>query len=531
MSALTMSELVLALDLGTSGPKVGLLTMSGVVLATEFVPTQTFFLAGGGAEQDPAEWWSALTTACNRLLASTPAAVDSIVAVSVTSQWSVTVPVDKDGEPLHRAISWMDTRGAPHLNRRVGGLIEIDGYGILKAFEWLRLTGGAPGHAGKDSLAHMLFLKAEKPEIYRAAWKLIEAKDYLNFKLTGRCIGTVEDATLTWVTDTRDINNVRYHPRLFKLAGIDRDKLPDLIRAIDIVGPLRAQAAKDLGVKAGIPVIAGAVDMHSAAVGAGTVRDFEPHLYVGTSSWLTCHVPYKRTDLLHNMATLPAALPGRYLLTNEQETAGACLRFLRDNLMFPDDALQTGTAPQDFFVRLDRVAAQAAPGSDKLIFAPWLYGERTPVEDANLRGAFFNLSMRTSRPQLFRSVLEGVAYNARWLLANVERFVRRRFAAINIIGGGAQSTLWCQIIADVLDRPIRQVKDPVNANLRGAAFLAGLALGEIDVNGIAETVQIDRVFAPNGDTRRIYDELFAEFLAFGRQNRASFRRLNGQKRT
>src|SRR5690606_23407823 len=157
--------------------------------------------------------------------------------------------------------------------------------------------------------------------------------------------------------------------------------LPDLARAVDVLGPLTPEAASDLGLAPETKVVMGTPDVQSAAIGSGAVEDFAGHIYIGTSSWLTCHVPFKKTDLLHNMASLPSALPDRYFVANAQETAGACMAWLRDNLIYADDGLELGPAPDDAFERLGALAASIAPGSDKLIFTPWLFGERSPVAD------------------------------------------------------------------------------------------------------------------------------------------------------
>ncbi len=273
-------------------------------------------------------------------------------------------------------------------------------------------------------------------------------------------------------------------------------------------------------------MIAGTPDVFSAAIGSGAVRDYETHLYLGTSSWLACHVPFKKADLLHNMASLPSALPGRYLLSNEQECAGNCLNYLRDNLIYPDDELANGTPPADAYQRFDRVAEKTAPGSGKVIFLPWLYGERTPIDDPLVRGGFFNQSLHTTREQLVRAVFEGVAYNSRWLLKYVEQFIGRRVTAINAVGGGAKSNVWCQIHADVLNRTIRQVKDPWLTSLRGAAWLAALALGDASIDDIVQHTPIALTYEPNPDQRRLYDELFAEFVNIYQRNKPIYARLN-----
>ena len=242
---------------------------------------------------------------------------------------------------------------------------------------------------------------------------------------------------------------------------------------------------------------------------------------MGTSSWLTCHVPFKKTDLLRNIASLPAAIGGRYFIADEQETAGAALTFLRDRVLFP-----AGTAPADAYRQFDDMAAQSPPGSGGVIFTPWLYGERTPVEDHFVRGGFHNLSLDASRPDLVRAVLEGVALNARWLLGAVDRFAGRRLDPIRFIGGGARSQVWCQIFADVLGRTIEQVADPVNANARGAAMLAAVALGELDWDQVPDRVQVARRYEPDAANKDLYGLVFDEFIGFYKRNKKAHARLN-----
>ncbi|HWQ12609.1 MAG TPA: FGGY-family carbohydrate kinase, partial [Roseiflexaceae bacterium] len=450
----------------------------------------------------------------------------SVAAVSCTAQWSGTVAVDATGEPLMNAVIWMDSRGAPYVRRMVGGPLRVQGYGPLRLARWLRLTGGAPTHSGKDSIAHILFLKHERPAVYERAALFLEPKDYLNLRLTGRAAASFDSITLHWVTDNRDIARVAYDDGLLALAGVERAKLPELRRAMDVLGPLLPGPAAELGLVAGLPVVVGTPDVHSAAIGAGSIRDYAANLYLGTSSWLTCHVPFKKTDLAHNMASLPSAIPGRYLLINEQECAGICLTFLRDNLFFPEDALSASPRPAGAYRLFDALAGEVPAGSGGLIFTPWLYGERTPVEDHRLRGGLHNLSLQTTRAQVVRAVLEGVAYNSRWLLGYVERFIGRRLEAINIAGGGANSGIWCQIYADVLGRTVRQVADPVQINARGAGLLAAAALGLADFERAADMVPIARTYEPDQRHRAVYDTLFREYLRLYRATRGIYARLN-----
>ncbi|MCA9692805.1 MAG: FGGY-family carbohydrate kinase [Myxococcales bacterium] len=517
---------ILAIDLGTSGPKVALVGVDGVMLGSEFEPTALSLLPGGGAEQDPEEWWRAIVTASRRLIARALADKGDVVGVCCTSMWSSTVAVDRDGVAIGPAINWMDSRGAAHLGPVFGGGLRVEGYNIARLLRWIRLTGGAPTHSGKDSLAHILFLKHERPDVYARAHKFLEPKDYLNVRLTGEFAASFDSIALCWVTDNRDLARVAYDPALLDISGIDPEKLPALRRAVDVLGPVRPEVARELGIGEGALVVTGTPDLQSAALGSGATRDFEGHLYVGTSSWITCHVPFKKTSLLHNMGALPSAIPGRYFIACEQECAGKCLSYLRDTVFFPRDPLNPdGAAPEDTYARFDAMAESVPAGSDGLLFLPWLYGERTPVDDHSLRGGFFHQSLSTTRAHMIRAVLEGVALNARWLLGHVEGFAGRKFGSLNFIGGGARSRVWCQIFADVLGHEIRQLKAPLAANVRGAGFLGAVGLGHMSFDDLHARVEIAETFTPDGGRGELYDLLFDEFLRHHRVNRRAHARL------
>jgi xylulokinase len=520
------NKYVLAIDLGTSGPKVALFSTQGDLIGSEFEETKVILYPDGGAEQSPADWWGAIQTACRRLLGRGLVSNDDIVAIGSTSQWSGTVAVDQDGNALGDAIIWMDARGAPYIKKMVDGFLKVEGYALGKLINWIRLTGGIPASSGKDPIAHIMYLKDMYPELYQRAYKFLEPIDYIGLRLTGKFAASFNSIVLHWVTDNRDIQKVRYDDGLIRLAGLDRAKLPDLKPANSTLGCLLPDIARDWGLRGDVQVLMGSPDIHSAAVGSGAVRDFEPHLYIGTSSWLTCHVPFKKTDLFHNMGALPSAIPGRYLLTNEQETAGGCLQYLRDQIFFPQDALSPAENPDNVYQIFDDLAAGMPAGSDKLIFTPWLYGERSPVDDHLVRGGFFNMSLGTTRGHMVRAVFEGVAYNSRWLLKYVEQFNKRPVESISMVGGGAKSNLWCQIHADVLNRPIKQVKDPIEANVRGAALLASASLGYLGYHEIGTHVVVSRTYQPNPDNRKIYDELFREFVAIYESTRRNYARLN-----
>jgi len=343
------------------------------------------------------------------------------------------------------------------------------------------------------------------------------------------------------VTDNRDINAIAYDDALIGLAGLERSKLPDLVPTGSVLGGLAPAAAGELGLLPGTPVVAGMGDLHSAAVGSGAVADFDAHLYIGTSSWVSCHVPFKKTDALTNIASIPSGIRGRYLVADEHETGGACLTWLRDNVLFPDDALAaaataaaTATAaaqgpPDNFFGILNDVASSVPAGSHGVLFTPWLNGERSPVDDHTIRAGFHNMSLSSTRADMVRAVFEGVALNSAWLLQAVEKYCKRTFPSLAFVGGGANSDLWSQIHADATGRTIRQIEDPVLANVRGAGLLTLLALGFLAIDDIPGTVTVKATYEPDPVAGETYAALLKEFVNLYEKTKAIHKRLNGRR--
>lgn len=515
---------ILAIDHGTSGVKTALVSILGRVVDFESAATPIRFFPGGGAEQDPGDWWRALVRATRKMLSRKRVPVKNIAAVAVSSTFSSTVAVDRQGAPLHPCITWMDSRGAPYVKKLMGGFPELEGYNIPRIMEWIKKTGGGPQLSGKDDIAHMLLLKHEQPAVYEKAYKFLGSKDYLNLALTGEFIASHDSIMLFWITDTRNPADIRYDEALIKKLGIDADKLPRLVKSVELIGSLRPQAAAALGLPAGIKVVCGSPDHQSALVGSGAVRDFEGHLYIGTSSWIECIVPFKKTDLFHSIASIPSAIPGKYQCINEQDLAGGCLSFLLENILYHGEHARP--VPRNPYRALDEIAGRIPPGANGLIFAPWLNGERSPVDSTTLRGGFHNLSVRNNSEDMVRAVFEGVALNTRWSLGYVEKFIGKKFPSLNFIGGGAKSRVWCRILADATGRPIRQVRDPIMANARGAAFIASVGLGSITFDDIPELVEIDDIHNPDEKNRDVYDELFDALLTIYKNNKSMYARLN-----
>lgn len=516
---------VLAIDLGSGGPKAAVVSEEGEILGRGRAAVSTQLLPNGGVEQLPEEWWHAVRTAAKAAIAGSPLPAEAIVAVACTSQWSVTTPIDRDGNALTPAVHWMDARGARHSQRVTDGRLKIEGYGLLSLWHWIRLTGGIPPHSGADSLSHILFIKHERPEIYARTHKFLEPSDYINLRLSGRAVSSAVTAFPLLLTDNRDAKHIHYSDFLLRRTGIDREKLPDILAVGSVVGTILPAVAEDWGLAPNTQVVTGTGDSQAAVLGSGAVGDFEAHLCIGTSSWLTCHVPFKKTDVFHSLATMPAAIAGRNMVVAEQGPAGKCLDCLIDRWLVPERDRVRLDGSSNAHERLLAEAAKVPAGSEGLLFLPWLNGAGPPTGDSEIRGGFLNQCLHTGREHAVRAVLEGVGYNLRWLAHHVERFIGRRIDALNFIGGGARSELWCQILADILQRELRQVEEPSYAIARGAAFYAMLSLGILAPNDLTRKVRIAKTYIPDARHRLVYSGLHDEFLRVYRANRRSFARL------
>jgi xylulokinase len=508
----TRSErFALAVDLGSGALKVGVLSLEGGVVAAAQAPLSTQRAPGGVAVQDGAHWWELVRELSGQVLAAVPR--DRVAAVACTGQWASTIPVDAAGEPVGPCLMWQDTRGAEHTRRVVGG--RLAGYSPRALALWIRRTAGVPSHDGGDPISHILHLEREEPQVAAAARWYLEPVDYLNMRFTGVAAASHASMTGAWLTDNRRLERLAYDAALIRRVGIDGAKLPPLVATGTLMGTLDPVVAAELGLGNDVRVVTGTPDLHSAALGTGAVDEGQAHMTISTSSWISLPVARKKTDIRHSICTVPGIDPGSYLVVNNQEAAGLCLRWLRETL--------PGNHGYDELLAL---AATAPPGAGGVMFTPWLAGERSPVDDREARGGWHNLSIETSGAELARSVLEGVALNSRWLLAAVERFAGRSLDTLRIFGGGAASDLWCQIHADVLDRTIERVADPVNTNLRGATLLASLALGAVRRDEIRDLVAIERTFTPDPAVRGLHDRQFGELPRLYKTQRGMRKRLS-----
>jgi xylulokinase len=510
---------ILSIDLGTSGPKVALVNERGDIAAKAVGSLQTRLLPPAGAEQDAEEIWTAVVGATRCALREAAVAAEQIAAVTCAAQYFSVVPVDRDLRPVMNLMLWMDGRGKPHTRR----LYEAH----PAAFEtWLERHGMIPLPSGTDSLSHMLYVRHERPDIYERTFKFLEPVDFIVARLTGSCRANLCTAFPLLLTDNRNLAARDYDAELLRLSGLDRDKLPDLVPVGAVAGSLRPEVAAELGLSPRTRVYSGMNDTQAAAIGSATFRGGGA-VNIGTTGQVLAHVAGKKSDLANAILSMPSPLAGRYMVMAENGLAGKALEhFLRHVAHAPDAIADRAAAAA--FAGVEEAVATTPTGSGGLLYLPWLCGAQAPEHSPAMRGGFLNLSLATTRAHMVRAILEGVAFNMRWLLPAVERFADTRFEELRFSGGAAVSDAWSQILADVLERPVAQLAEARFVNTLGSAFLAFVDLGVLGLGDIDRLSRIKRRYVPRPTARPTYDLLFAQFLAAFERTRPIFEALNGE---
>ena len=501
-------DLIISVDVGTSSLKVGLVDRSFNVLHVAGQSYAVSYPGIGRAEQDPLDWWLALRLALVNLSNQCGGLRERAAGLIFGSQMCGVVAVDAGGRPLRPCMIWLDKRAAAIARQVMGGFPRVFGYGALKLLSSIRLTNGAPSLNGMDPPAKMMWLQQNEPDIWSRTAKLLDVKDWLVLRATGRAVTTADIANLTWMMDTRP-GREGWSQSLMSRFGLRRDLLPDIVEGTDSPGGLTAEAATELGLPEGLPVFAGAGDVCAAAIGSGAVEDGELHISLGTSSWISGFYPSRRLSASEGYATILSPVGNRPILIATQESACACIDWL-DQLMGADPAPHS---PQE---------AVTPP-----MFLPWLAGERVPVDDNRLRGAFLGLSLQHGRESLRRAVIEGVALNTRWAYQSVSRQPGTKPAhLLRAVGGGAQNAQLCQAMADCLGASIAVAAAPRMAGVRGTAAIAATALGwQASVWDAARNFDrsSETVYQPDRSKQSYFDQRFRLFRDAYRRNAAWFR--------
>jgi xylulokinase len=521
---------VIAHDLGTSADKAVLVTVHGKIIDSAKKHYPLYHPKPNYAEQDPNDWWDAVCETTKSVIKKTKVKPKDIVGMTFSSQTQNLLPLDKDGNPLRHSINWLDGRSADIIREKLWTQPRVMGYNIFKLPKFLIKTGGAPGHTGKDQIGKILWIKNNQPEIFASTKKFVDAKDFVIYKLTGNTVTSVDIAVIWWLLDTRNNKNI-WDEKLCKYADINPNQLCDVMPSAAIAGYITKVASKKTGLIEGTPIVNGAGDLAAAALGSAAIDDGEMHISLGTSGWVAGHFSKRKIDLAHYTGCIGSAYPEKfYLGMAHQETAGICLEWLKNKILYHEDLLKKEWHRANLYEIMDELAVKAGPGANGLMFTPWMYGERSPLDDENVRAGLYNVSLDHSREHLVRAVFEGIAFNTRWAMETLENLYSE-VDQLNIIGGGAKSDIWCQIFADILNRKINRVSDPQQAGARGIALLASMTLGYIKTfREIKNHIGIDKTFHPDQANRKLYDNLYSEFKKIYKNNKGWYKRMNKNRK-
>ena len=451
---------LLGLDVGTSGVKV-LITdekAEEIVSATVEYPLHTPKV--NWAEQEPEDWWNGTVEAIKQVLSKSSARPEDIKGIGLSGQMHGLVALDKEYKVLRPAILWCDQRTGKqcdYITEKIGAerLIDLVSNPALTGFT-----------AGK-----LLWVREHEPDIYDKIYKILLPKDYIRFRLTGEFATEVSDASGTLFLD---VKNRKWSDELLGELDIDKDILPECFESCVVSGKVNVQASKETGLAEGTPVVGGGGDQASQAIGTGIVREGLISSTVGTSGVVFATSDAHHLDPGHTLHTFCHAVKGKWHLMGVMLSAGGSLRWLRDTLFkdVKEEAAEQGIDP---YIIMEKKAGKIPVGSEGLIFLPYLTGERAPYADPNARGVFFGLSLRHTEGDFIRSVLEGVAFGLRDSL----EIIRGQHIHIDEIrgsGGGAKSSFWLQIQADINNATMTTI-NVTDGGALGVALLAGEGTG------------------------------------------------------
>ena len=481
---------VVALDLGTTGCRTFIFDLSGSILASDYQECESIYPAPSHVEQDANIWWESIKRTIERAVKKSGIDKTEIVSLSVTNQRETIVPVDKEGNPLHNALVWQDrrtTKEVEYIKKKIG---------VDKIYRTTGLTIDPYFSATK-----ILWFKNNKPEIYNQTHKFLLVSDFILHKLTGHFVTDHSNASRTMLFD---INKLKYSEDIASELEIDLDKMPEPMESGVDIGEIVSNET-DFDKKT--LVITGAGDQQSAALGVGVVSPGEIKCTTGTGSFILAFLEEPKFDPEKRVLCSCHAVPGKWVQEASIFTSGAVLRWFRDQIAVGEcqKAEELGQDPYELMIS---EAEKSPVGSNGLLFIPHLVGAGAPHWNPYAKGILFGLSLGHQRKDLYRAVLEGVAYEVKKNIL-VFKSLGIEPKELKITGGGSRSDLWNQIYADVLGIScVRNVNE--EATSLGAAILAAYGAGLFpDITKAAENIcKIDKRWAPNENYYEFYDKIF-----------------------
>lgn len=490
----------LGIDIGSTNVKVVVVRDDGTTLAAAARPL-VWERHGAAAEQDATALWDAVLAALADVAADAgPDEMARVGAVGLCGQYSSIVPVDAAARPLAPMRLYLDQRGTGHCLEVLGR--HEDAFGT-----WID-RHPIPPVGGGLALGHLLAFQLDEPDVHQRTAAYLEPVDYVTARLTGTISATQGSMFASQLIDNRTLGATAYDPELVAMAGVDADRLPPLVEVGAQIGVVAPEVAAAVGLGPAVPVLTGMTDSCAQAQATGADQAGRVGVAIGTTGVVLSSVGTMGMDLDHEVLAMPGLRTDRYLVSAENGIAGRAVEHVLEHLVHASDALGDHSAA-DPFTGFEGALAASEAGARGVRFLPWLSGSMSPQADSSVRGGFVGVSLDSRRVDLVRAAAEGVAHNLRWLLDPVEAFTGEATDEVVLTGGAARSAGWSQVIADVLQRPVRTLHEPGHSGARAAAGWALEQLGATD----GDWVRLDGSYAPDPATAEVHAHAQGQFTA------------------
>jgi xylulokinase len=487
---------ILGVDIGTSGTKTVLFSEDGVPVSSATYEYPLYTPRNGYAEQDPLDWWNAVVNGIRQVIEDSGAAPVDIKGIGLSGQMHGLVMLDGDNRVIRRSIIWCDQRTANEVKEitdKVGAerLIDITANPAITGF----------------TAAKIMWVKNNEPQNYEKCRHILLPKDYIRFMLTGEYATEVSDASGMQLLD---IPNRCWSDEVLDKLGIDKSLLAKVYESPEITGKVTKQVADLTGLAEGTIVVGGAGDNAAAAVGTGVVEDGKAFTTIGSSGVVFAHTSDISIDNKGRVHTFCCAVPNCWHVMGVTQSAGLSLKWFRDNLCWSEmeTALNMGVDP---YYLTDKAAMEVPIGANKLLYMPYLNGERTPHLDPNCRGAFVGLSTMHKKKDMIRAVMEGVSYSLRDCV-EVMREMKISVTDMMACGGGGSSPLWRQMLADLYACPVKTTQNKEGPAL-GVALLAAVGAGIYSTvpEACKAVILPDKIQNPVEENTSEYEKIYAVY--------------------
>lgn len=488
-----MARYIIAHDLGTSGNKATLFSEEGELIASHTCPYATDFREGCRAEQNPLDWWNAIVETTRALLKVV--SPGDIAGVALSGQMMGCLCVDKKGNPLRPHMLYCDQRSTDE---------EAFLAGRIDPYRFYEITGHRI--SASYSIEKLMWVRKHEPDVFAATDKVLNAKDYINFRLCGTMATDPSDAS---GTNAYDLNRWAWSEEIIEAAGLDLSLFPEVRSSIDPIGGITPEAAQATGLKVGTPVICGGGDGSCAGVGVGCIRPGMAYNCLGSSSWIALTVEKPIVDEQRRTMNWAHVVPGLLHPSGTMQTAGSAYNWMVNQLCEHEQAVASATG-QNVFDLIDERLGASPLGANKLLFLPYLLGERTPRWNVDAKGAFIGLTLSHTHGDMLRAVMEGITLNLGYILDIFRQHID--IDRLTVVGGGARNPIWQQMMADIYDVEIQVPNYLEEATSMGAAILAGIGSGLFaDFEVIDRFIRIRKTVRPIPENVRKYKSLMLVF--------------------